>query len=210
MRRNENVVRGLVAVALLISLVAGCVGTGVSGRRPRSQRRDGRSTAREAIVRKETEDPATSRLEAARIEPSAALDGSSTALRPIPTVNVAEPDDDIPVLPAKAIMSGLVSPNFEVIRTICEKGPQTTEDWERMTTSATLLAEASRLLEKAAPTDDDAWKIAASGMLRSGSRELIAAATRGDIAAARSAYRKTGQACGTCHEDCSADFLPIE
>ncbi len=112
-----------------------------------------------------------------------------------------------PAVPPQYLMRGLVSVHFDNLKAKLTVDPATPEEWSDVAMSAALLHEASYLLMRDPPENDDAWVAATSTMLRRGSDDVLAAVDRSDSAAARTALRELSQACSSCHRDCPADDL---
>lgn len=119
-----------------------------------------------------------------------------------PTSNDALP------LPTRYLMRGLVAIHFENLRSRLASDVATSdgEQRESIAMSATLLQEASSLLMRSPPKDDQAWIVATSRLLRGGSEGILAAIAASDIDEARKAFLQMRHACSACHRDCPADL----
>jgi len=111
-----------------------------------------------------------------------------------------------PVLPLKHLMRGLVMASYDGLRETLEGGALIEAEWDKVERHAWLLHEASYLLMDPPPRGDEAWTIAASQMLRSGSRRVLEAAESRDPKAAEAAVLDMTRACRTCHQECPADL----
>ncbi len=99
------------------------------------------------------------------------------------------------------LMRGVVQPNCAGLGKLLEgTGPADDKAWDTATCHASCLNEVSFLLMDDGRCPDGVWAEAAKTTLREGTAEILAACEKKDAAAASAAFKKTTQACASCHK----------
>lgn len=104
------------------------------------------------------------------------------------------------LLLTKQLMKGLVSAQCGAVKKALDSSPADDKAWEEIGISAALLNEASYVLMDDGRCPDGKWAEAASKSLREGSAEVVAAAEKKDLEAAKKGFGTLTSACKNCHE----------
>ncbi|MCF6311828.1 MAG: hypothetical protein L3J39_05190 [Verrucomicrobiales bacterium] len=103
-------------------------------------------------------------------------------------------------LQTSTVMKGLTKPNCDALRKILDKGPETSEDWEKLIEHSEVLSEVSFILMDDGRCPDYVWEGAAALTLRNCAKAIIAASEHRNIVVARGAFEKLKESCTSCHD----------